>query len=317
MRVDVLSLKRWHPKIHYPDKDLARLLVLVLLWTSFATAHTATVTRSVNLRSDASTDSDIIEKLSPGTELQLVDHDKTNGYYRVTAPDGQDGWVWGRNVRVQAQSPTPPPTPTLTADPSDDLFSQLMQARKPASGQPLIEDGSEVCGPTGDASNPTAIALNNNKNRTDVADDSDYVDIDWSDLANLPSSRVDDFVGAPVRVVGFLSHRINVENKGNGESTNCHLLGDNEVDWHIYLTNSPAEAISQAIIIETTPRTRPQHNWTTDMLAPLVDSETSVRVSGWLMYDSEHVGAIGKQRGDGLGSASDYKNRSPGKWRVG
>jgi hypothetical protein len=171
-----------------------------------------------------------------------------------------------------------------------------MNARKPAFGQPFIENGSQVCGPTGDTANPTAVALNDNKNRTDVPGDADYVEISWSNLSSLPSDRVNDFVGAPVSVVGFLSHRINVENTGTGESTNCHLLGADEVDWHIYLTESPAQPISQAIIVETTPRTRPQHTWTTNMLTPLVDSQTLVRISGWLMYDSEHIGVIGRQR---------------------
>ena len=32
------------------------------------------------------------------------------------------------------------------------------------------------------------------------------------------------------------------------------------------------------------------------MLTALVDSTTPVRISGWLMYDSEHIGAIGTQR---------------------
>jgi hypothetical protein len=117
-----------------------------------------------------------------------------------------------------------------------------------------------------------------------------------TDLESLPFDHISDFVGAPVRVVGFLSHQIKVENTGNGESTNCNLTGDNEVDWHIYLTNSSAQPISQAIIVETTPRTRPQHNWTTNMLTAFVDSQTQVRISGWLMYDSEHVGVIGTQR---------------------
>ena len=171
-----------------------------------------------------------------------------------------------------------------------------MQARRAASGQPLVENGNEVCGPTGDASNATAKALDNNKNRTDIPGNSDYVGIAWSDLVSLPSNRVNDFVGAPVTVVGFLSHRINIENQGQGESTNCHLLGDSEVDWHIYLASSTAQPISQAIIVETTPRTRPQHRWTTDTLAHLVNSQTQVRISGWLMYDSEHVGSIGTQR---------------------
>ena len=68
------------------------------------------------------------------------------------------------------------------------------------------------------------------------------------------------------------------------------------MDWHIYLTNSSAQPISQAVIVETTPRTRPQHKWTTDMLTPIVDSQTKVRISGWLMYDTEHVNVIGTQR---------------------
>lgn len=284
-------------------KRLLHVFLLGLLWTSLATAQTAVVKRNVNLRSDASADSDILELLKPEAQLQLVEPDKTNGYYHVTAADGQDGWVWARNIRLLAVTPTPTPIPapdpTGSPTPSPntgDLFSQLMNARKTAVGQSLIENGSEVCGPTGKTTNPTAIALNNNKNRTDLPGDPDYVDIGWSDLQSLPSNRVSDFVSAPVRVVGFLSHRIKVENTGNGESTNCNLTADNEVDWHIYLTASSAQQISDAIIVETTPRTRPQHKWTTNTLAPLVDSQTKVRISGWLMYDSEHIGAIGTQR---------------------
>jgi len=283
-------------------KRLLHLFVLCLLWTSLATAQTAVVKRNVNLRSDASTESDIVELLKPGAQLQVVEPDKTNGYYHVTASDGQDGWVWARNIRVLGGTPTPTPDPNpsgpTTASPttSGDVFSQLMNARKTAVGQPLIENGTEVCGSTGNTTKPSAIALNNNKNRTDLPGDSDYVDIGWSDLESLPSDRVNDFVSAPVRVVGFLSHKIKVENTGNGESTNCNLTADNEVDWHIYLTDSPAQQISDAVIVETTPRTRPQHKWTTNMLAPLVDSQTKVRISGWLMYDSEHIGALGTQR---------------------
>ncbi len=283
-------------------KRFLHFFVLCLLWTSLATAQTAVVKRNVNLRSDASTDSDIVELLKPGAQLQLVEPDQTNGFYHVTSDDGKDGWVWARNTKVLAGTPTPTPHPnppgptTPSPTTSGDLFSELMNARKTAVGQPLIENGSEVCGPTGNAKKPAAKALNTNKNRTDVPGDSDYVDIGWSDLESLPSDRVNDFVSAPVRVVGFLSHKINVENKGTGESTNCNLTADNEVDWHIYLTDSPAQQISSAIIVETTPRTRPQHKWTTDMLTPLVDSQIKVRISGWLMYDSEHIGVIGTQR---------------------
>ncbi len=271
-------------------------------WTTFATAQTVVVRRNVNLRTDPSTDHGAIESLYVGDQLQLLEPNQTSGYYHVKAGDGKRGWVWSKNTRLTEQQPSPRPTlnsPALASPQpalSGDLFTSLINARKPAVGEPLIENGNQVCGPTGDATNATAIALNTNKNRTDLPGGSDYVDISWGDLESLPSDRISDFVSAPVRVTGFLSHKINVENRGSGESTNCHLTADNEVDWHIYLTESPAQQISSAIIVETTPRTRPQHKWTTAMLAPLVDSQTLVRISGWLMYDTEHVSVIGKQR---------------------
>lgn len=286
-------------------KRLLQLLLVCLLWGTTATAQTAVVKRNVNLRSDSSTNSNIIESLKPGDQLQLLSSSKTNGFYQVTVADGQEGWVWARNIKILEATPTATPSPVPNAPtparassqpPATDLFSQLMNARKTPVPQPLIENGSQVCGPTGDATNQTAIGLNTNKNRTDTPGASEYVDIGWSDLANLPSDRVDDFVSAPVRVVGYLSHKINVENSGSGESTNCHLTADDEVDWHIYLTDSPVQQISDAIIVETTPRTRPQHKWTTSMLGALVNSENQVRISGWLMYDSEHINVIGTQR---------------------
>jgi hypothetical protein len=284
-------------------KRVLQLLLVSILWVTAATAQTAVVKRNVNLRSDSSTDSDIIESLKPGDQLQLLSTTKSNGFYRVTAADGQKGWVWAKNVKILEATPTAtpspasnPPAPAPSPSSTTGLYTQLMNGRKTAVPQPLMENGSQVCGPTGDATNPTAIALNTNKNRTDVPGDADYVDIGWTDLANLPSDRVDDFVSAPVRVVGFLSHKINVENSGSGESTNCHLTADDEVDWHIYLTNAPAQQIRAAIIVETTPRTRPLHKWTTSMLGALVDSQNQVRVSGWLMYDSEHINVIGTQR---------------------
>jgi hypothetical protein len=286
-------------------KRLRRLSVLLLLSLALAYGQTAVVTRNVNLRPDPSTNNDPIGKLQPDTQVELLEPDPTDGFFHVKA-NGKTGWVWGKRIRIETQAgptpptpapPTPEPSPTSSPANGQDLFSKLVAARQPAVAQPLVENGTEVCGPTGDATDGTRKSLNTNKNRTDEPGQGAYVEISWDDLSNLPSNRVNDFQGAPVSVVGFLSHKINVENKGSGESTNCHLLGGNEVDWHIYLTKTAARPISEAIIVETTPRTRPSHKWTPDMLRPLVDANTRVRVSGWLMFDVEHVGAIGTQRG--------------------
>ena len=62
-------------------------------------------------------------------------------------------------------------------------------------------------------------------------------------------------------VEGYLSHQVKVQDEKPGESANCNLLQPNEVDWHMYLTNATNQGIAQAVIVETTPRTRPLHDW--------------------------------------------------------
>jgi uncharacterized protein YgiM (DUF1202 family) len=278
-------------------KRLLFVFSLCLIWAATGFAQTAVVKRKVNLRKEPSTASGILESLAIGTELTLVESNKRDGFYHVTAPDGQTGWTWSRNVAISSSSTTPtggaPPSPTPESVP---LFAMLKSARKTAVPQPLVLNGVQICGPTGNTNDSTAIALNTNKNRTDIPADSDYVDLSWSQLKNLPTNHVSDFVSAPVRVIGFLSHQIKVENTGHGESTNCNKTVDDEVDWHSYFTQSSAQPISAAIIIETTPRTRPLHKWTTSMLSAVVNTGTQVRISGWLMYDSEHTGVVGTQR---------------------
>ena len=71
-----------------------------------------------------------------------------------------------------------------------------------------------------------------------------------------------------------------------------------EVDWRLDLTNQPEQPISQAIVIETTPRVRMNHPaWGVDKLTPRLDSTDQVRISGWLMLDPEHADQVGQSRG--------------------
>jgi hypothetical protein len=176
------------------------------------------------------------------------------------------------------------------------LIAQLAAAKKPAVGQPLVIDGKTVCGPNGNTSNTKMKDLNNNKNRIDEPQPSDYVPIDWELLRDLPADKVSDIQGAPVSVVGYLSSRVKPEIDAPGESTNCNLLDQDEVDWHMYLTESPNQPIKDAIIVETTPRVRPNHKWTLPMLKPYPRHDKKIRISGWLIYDFQHVNVIGKER---------------------
>jgi hypothetical protein len=81
----------------------------------------------------------------------------------VATDDGTQGWVWANDVEVQDQGDTNEGTGGDT-----DLLSKLVAAHSDAVGQPLVESGTTVCGPTGDASDNKRKALNKNKNRTDT-----------------------------------------------------------------------------------------------------------------------------------------------------
>jgi len=158
------------------------------------------------------------------------------------------------------------------------LIDQLAAAKKPAVGQPLVIGGNTVCGPKGNAAGGKMQQLNNNKNRTDEPADSDLIPMSWDDLSNLPADRVNDIQGAPVSVIGYLSIRVKEQTRAPGETTNCNLLKPDEVDWHIYLTQGPKQLIKVAIIVETTPRVRPNHKWTTQMLTAYVNQTKQVRL---------------------------------------
>lgn len=266
------------------SRILPMWLALVSTLTLSAVSQTVSLHHNSNLRKSASTSSAIIELLSSGTQVTLISNKPRSGYYHVQAADGAKGWVWAKNVIIAAQPST------------GSLLNQLHAARVTAVPQPLVIGGQDVCAAVGNSSDPKMIKLNSQKNRIDIPEATAYIAVDWNVLKGLPSTSPDDLQGAPVMVIGYLSHRINVEDKAPGESTNCNLLNDDEVDWHIYLTSSPNQAISQAIIVETTPRTRPLHTWDKSVLDGLVNTNNQVRISGWLMYDLQHVGEIGTQR---------------------
>ena len=75
-----------------------RVLLLLLLSAGLAAAQTAVVKRNVNLRPDPSTDKDPIAKLTPGTQIQLLDPGLTNGFLHAQVDD-QTGWAPGHDQR--------------------------------------------------------------------------------------------------------------------------------------------------------------------------------------------------------------------------
>ena len=273
-------------------RRLFRVVVFCLFVVTFANSQTATVKRNVVLRAKSSSSSKKITTLTPPATLTLISPATRNGFLHVKTEDGDQGWVFAKNVEVSDEEDAGEGN-----GPSDsDLISQLLSVHSDAVGQPLVINGETVCGPTGTAgSDARKIALNTNKNRTDVPADTAYVKVDWADLRDLPVSHSTDLPGAPVVMENvFLVHKVKPE---GAESPNCGLTDPDEVDWHIYTSDTAgADDISKAVIVETTARTRPLHKWQQSDLANFVNKNVPVRISGWLLYDYEHVPVIGTQR---------------------
>jgi Bacterial SH3 domain len=274
-------------------KRLLRILFFCLFVITLANSQTATVTRNVILRAKASKTSTKITTLTPDTELTLINPAPRNGFLHVQTEDNGKGWVWANNVAVSDEEDA---GEGGTAPVENDVIAKMLAAHVDAVGQPLVIDGQTVCGPVGTAgSDDRKIALNTNKNRTDIPADTAYVKVDWADLRDLPANHSTDLPGAPVVLENvFLVHRVKPE---GAESPNCGLTDPNEVDWHIYTSDTAgADDISKAVVVETTARTRPLHKWQQTGLSKFVNKNTPLRISGWLLYDYEHVPAIGTQR---------------------
>jgi hypothetical protein len=80
-------------------------LAVLAVCAGSSVAQTITVTRNVNLRLDSSTDQAPVRLLKPPTELELLQPEEEDGFYNVRTAEGQEGWVWAKNVRVDEAAP--------------------------------------------------------------------------------------------------------------------------------------------------------------------------------------------------------------------
>ena len=287
------------------------LLLLALLTAASGAAQEAVVTHNVNLRNDPSTTHAPIRLLAPPDIVELLQAEKTNGYYHVRTADDDEGWVYGNYVRVMSADESepaspetalgpPPPPPGPAAEVSSDW-------EKPVPGETTFQSAGQTCGPTGDGGDTETNSL---KNRTDVP--ASYHEVQFDAVASLlfpnPASKhrhdwsaaqldiIKPFEGAAVTVVGYIV-AIKPQTGGSGESTNCHWTKAAQVDWHMALTQDAGQGEAEAVVVETTPRVRKAHpKWTTTALKPWLNSDAPVRISGWLMVDPEHRAHLGTFR---------------------
>jgi hypothetical protein len=100
----------------------------------------------------------------------------------------------------------------------------------------------------------------------------------------------------PVTLAGYMIGA----HPGSPESCNCKLPGEPNNDYHINLVERPTDRLWNSIVVEMTPKMRatvPQ--WTLEKLDGLItdiNNPPLVRVSGYLLFDSEHVSRSGGPR---------------------
>lgn len=99
----------------------------------------------------------------------------------------------------------------------------------------------------------------------------------------------------PVALMGYMIGA----HPGSPETCNCKLRGLEENDFHINIVERATDRMRDSIVVEMTPRIRANNpKWTIDRLTGLLDpnSPPFVKVTGYLLFDSEHVSRSGGPR---------------------
>lgn len=274
------------------------------------------VKRSVNFRHESTTANEPIALLRPSEKLQLVAREKRRGYYHVRDENGQEGWIWARNVRLVATVETisgilPETTVTMPAAPgASQHISRSWQKFVPEESTFIGTEGK--CRAEGNGSDRDQYIL---KNRGDAP--SAYHDVTFNAVDELPfpgkgenkkapGNRKDwlpehfaitnPYERIPIRVEAYILVIRDQTNSvpGKGEGTNCGFGKLGNIDAHIAVVNAPSDPESKAIVVEWTPRFTQMHpKWTSKKLAPWINTGRKVRISGWLMIDPNHLSHIG------------------------
>jgi hypothetical protein len=293
-----------------PNLRFATLLLIAAVLGALAQPE-ALVEKKANLRTGKSSSTKIVTILLPGQSVDVLDASDAR-YAKVQTDDNKVGFVLKSALTIM---PATPPTPTVPSGTSSPVttggtppasaIDQNWPKQTPVTAAYVGSEGTCPAGGQG-GDTPTNLL----KNRSD--DLPEAHDVMWSAIMALkypaaPTMRskwttdqlaqIKPFEGVAIRTVGYLAHKPKIEDEGTGESTNCKFLEDADVDWHIYLSQTPSDTgLGNTVIVETTPRIRKRFDWSFNVLERYV-GKGPVRISGFLMLDPEHRSQVGTARG--------------------
>jgi hypothetical protein len=284
------------------------LLLLCCAGLGVAQTQDAVVERNTYLRGGPSSSDKKIILLKAGDELELVDPKQTASYYHVRTLDGEEGFAYSKNVTVKAApEKIRVDLAAPSGKPADEISSDW---EKPAPQKTTFHGKGGDCPWNGDNSDPDTFVR---KNRADTAekDGIDYHDVRWEAIAHLKYpvagplrknwtaeqiAEITPFEGVAARTTGYLV-AFKPQSGGSGEGTNCHFNSPSDTDTHMALVEDVGDAEKTSVVIEFTPRFLKAHpNWNKSTLAPWLNSDNPVRISGWLMLDPDHRNHLNRFR---------------------
>jgi hypothetical protein len=113
-----------------------------------------------------------------------------------------------------------------------------------------------------------------------------------------PRTEVEELgEGSGVMLTGYLYGA----HEGSPETCNCKLSGEDSNDYHLNIIENDEDAQTDSVVVEMTPKfRRNKPDWTLLTLNSLPAAPNKrhplVRVSGYLLFDSEHVSRSGGER---------------------
>jgi hypothetical protein len=175
-----------------------------------------------------------------------------------------------------------------------------------AQKKPKCADSLATCPVTGCVGGDPE--LNKLKNRVDSPKEGAIDEMSISDIIALEDDQPDTWTrgrarkelsdlgeGKAIVVKGYLIHA-----KGSGaETCNCRLTGGANNDIHMNIVRRKVDPREESLVVEMTPRIRAKEpRWTLKKLTTLADEEEPpyVRVTGWLLLDTEHISGNGGPR---------------------
>lgn len=263
-------------------------------------AADALITQQSNVRQSPTKYSAKLADLLPETEIRVIDTTKRNGYLRVLYGNGEQGYVYYKNIQISEEF--------LKLDKTEDILA----AR--TAEVPCISTEFETCPPRGCyAPNTPGALFNEAKRRLPIG--TNPVILSFADLEQMQTqvgnrlglrsqnkalsaaeraqlqniTVTNGIVGEStlVKIIGYIPAGKGLK-EGSVETVNCKFKDVSQKDIHIPLAPRLTSTEYQGIVIEMIPQNRsPQ--WNLAKLKRVRAANRKVMVIGGLFYDNEHL----------------------------